>query len=57
MVGGTNVWKLLSGEYGDHNVTFFLITRFFLLVDGWLMFDGLRHIHFFDVTSNVRKLS
>ena len=27
----------------------------FLFVDGWLTFDGLRYICFFDVTSNARK--
>ena len=57
-VGGTNVWKLLSDEYGDYNVTrdlhIFSLWDF-LLVDGWLMFDGLRYIHFFDVTSNARN--
>ena len=58
-VGDTNVWKLFSDEYGDYNVTrdlFFSGLRdreFFLLVDGWLMFDGLRYRYFFDVTSNV----
>ena len=30
---------------------------FFLLVDGWLTFDGLRYMSFFDVTSNAWKLS
>ena len=29
---------------------------FFSLLDGWLMFDGLRYMSFFDVTSNAWKL-
>ena len=45
------MWKLLSDEYGDYNVTrdlhfsFLKITGSLLLVDGWL-FDGLRYICF-----------
>ena len=37
---------------------FLMITRheMFLPVDGWLMFDGLRYICVFDVTSNAWKL-
>ena len=55
----------LSDEHGDYNVTrdihmvlvvFLMITGLFLFVDGWLMFDGLLYICFFDVTSNAWKL-
>ena len=62
MVGGKNVWKLLSDEYGNYNVCIWYLfshdyeTLSFFPVDGWLMFDGLRFICFFNVTSNAWKL-
>ena len=39
MVCGIHVWKPFSDEYGNYNV---YMWNCFFLVDGWLMFDGLR---------------
>ena len=36
--------------------TYGTVFSLFLLVDGWLMFDGLQCICLFDVTSNAWKL-
>ena len=40
---------------GIYTWYFLMITGLCLLVDGWLMFDGLRYICFFDVTSSAWK--
>ena len=48
----------LDKERGKFFLWLWDMGRFFLdsHFDGWLMFDGLRHMTFFDVTSNAVKL-
>ena len=58
MVCDIDVWKLLSDEYGDYNVYFFLMTtrHGIFPFDGWLMFDGLQYTCLSDVTSKMWQL-
>ena len=49
-------YKRVDAQMNNVTRDLHIFLFFLCLVDGWLMFDGLRYICFFDVTSNARKL-
>ena len=52
----THIFFSLSLERDRRPPELVQIEELLTLLDAWLMFDGLRYMSFFDVTSNAVKL-